>query len=89
MTKKERVQIKQTSAREAHWPALSSPCEVITMLKELKNYKHENIVQGKTQHETPVVITTKPHKKRITPEKAKINHIQHKTSFQYIRDAYH
>ena len=61
--KNERVQIKQTSAREAHRPALSSPCEVITMLKELKNYKYEHIEQGKTQHETPVVITTKPHKK--------------------------
>ena len=42
----------QTNAQEAHRPALSSPCEVITMLNELKN-KHENKEQGKTEHEMP------------------------------------
>ena len=34
-TKNQRVQNKQTNAREAHRPALSSPSKVTTMIKEL------------------------------------------------------
>ena len=44
------MQNKQTSAREAHRPALSSPSELITMLKGKK--KHEDKEHGKTlKHE--------------------------------------
>ena len=49
--KNQRMQNKQTNAREAHRPALSSPIEVITMLKGPR--KDENKKQGKTHHETP------------------------------------
>ena len=49
--------IKQTNAREAHRPALSSPSEVSTVLKGPT--KHENKEKGKPQHETP---RTKTHK---------------------------
>ena len=45
--------------------SLSSLSQVITMLKGLKQ-KHENKEQGKIQHDTPVVKTTKPHKLGIT-----------------------
>ena len=57
---------KQTNAREAHRPALSSPSEVITMLKGMK--KHENKEQGKTlKHEAPRSINHKAtqNKKKI------------------------
>ena len=44
---------KQTNAREAHRPALSSSSEVITMLKRMKQEDKEH---GKTwKHEAPVV----------------------------------
>ena len=39
--KNQRVQSKQTHPREAHTPALSSPGEVIAMLKRLKNKTHK------------------------------------------------
>ena len=60
-----RVQNTQTNAREAHRPAPSSPCEVITMLNRTEK-KHEDKEQGMTQHETP---RTKNHKATQT-----INH---------------
>ena len=61
----QRVQNKQINAREAHRPALSSPGDVITMLKNWK--KNENKDQRKTQHETPHSKNHKPNKVRTTP----------------------
>ena len=46
------VRNKQTNARKAYKPALSSPSEVITILNRTEN-KHENKEQGQTQYETP------------------------------------
>ena len=52
------VQNKQTNAREAHRTALSSPSEVITMLKRMK--KHEDKEHGKTlKQEAPRSINHK------------------------------
>ena len=51
--KNQRVQNKQTNAREAHRHTLSSPSEVIILLNGLKKQQHEHKEQGKTQHETP------------------------------------
>ena len=52
------VQNKQTNAREAHRTALSSPNEVITMLKWIK--KHEDKEHGKAlKHEAPRSINHK------------------------------
>ena len=55
--KSQRVQNKQTHAREAHRPAPSSPSEVMTMLKGVK--KHEDQEQGKAKHEAPHSINHK------------------------------
>ena len=50
--KNKRVQSKQTNAREAHRPALSSQSEVITILKGIT--KHEDKEHGNTlKHEAP------------------------------------
>ena len=52
------TRIKQTSAREAHRPAPSSPSEVITMLKGMK--KHKQKEHGETlKHEAPRSINHK------------------------------
>ena len=52
------TRLKQTSAQEAHRPALSSPSEVITMLKGMK--KHKQKEHGETlKHEAPRSINNK------------------------------
>ena len=51
--KNQRVQNKQTNAREAHRPALFSRSELITMLKGLAKQQRDNKWQGKTELETP------------------------------------
>ena len=65
----QRVQSKQTNALEAHRPALSSPSEVVIMLKVLKNMRTKG--KARLNMKRPVVKTTKPHKIRITPQNGK------------------
>ena len=62
--RKQRMQDKQTNAREAY--TLFSPSEMFTILNGTD--KHENNRQRwDSQHEMSLVKTTKPHKIRITP----------------------
>ena len=64
---KQRVQNKQTNAREAHRPALSSPKEVITVITGYQNKE-----QDKTQYETPRSKNHKAtHKKKKKKRKRK------------------
>ena len=66
---------KQTNAREAHNPALSSPSEVITVLNRTGNTHTHTHTHTHTRTKSkailnmkrPVVKTTKPHKIIMTP----------------------